>query len=151
MNQLALWPAASPSAGLQRPTRPTLLIVDDEPLLAEYMGSIGEDAGWAVEIATSAAEFEAKLKSLQPDAVALDLAMPGRDGVELLRHLKSRGFAGRLIIVSACDRPIVETSANLAREHGLNVIGYIGKPIPAETFALLLGQPAFDDGAQSQQ
>ena len=114
--------------------RPTLLIVDDQPLMAEYMASVAEEAGWSVDLALTAAEFEAKVKSGAPDMIALDLAMPGRDGVELLRYLSAHNYSGSLIIVSACDEAIVETSANLARQHGLAVTGYLQKPITPEAF-----------------
>jgi DNA-binding response OmpR family regulator len=117
---------------------PTLLIVDDQPLMAEYMASIAEDAGWTVDLALTASEFELKVRTGEPDMIALDLAMPGRDGVELLRYLSANGYSGNLIIVSACDEPIVETAAMLAREHGLALTGYLQKPVGAEEVAALL-------------
>ena len=120
--------------------KPSLLIVDDQPVLAEFMATVAEDSGWATELALGADEFEAKIEANRPDAVALDLAMPGRDGVELLRYLASSGYSGKLIIISACDRPVVEASAMLAREHGLAVTGYSQKPITALAFVALLDQ-----------
>ena len=120
--------------------QPRLLIVDDEPLMAEYIASIAEDVGWSVELAATADEFEARVMADEPDMIALDLAMPGRDGVQLLRFLASTNYLGNLIIISACDAPIVETSAMLAREHGLALTGYLQKPVVAEEFAALLQQ-----------
>ena len=127
-----------PPIGARQNSTPSLLIVDDEPLLAEFLASIAEELGWTAELAITASEFEAKFDQLQPDALALDLAMPGRDGVELLRQLAANGFSGGLIIVSACDGPIVESSAMLAREHGLSVLGYLQKPVTISDFAALL-------------
>lgn len=120
--------------------RPSLLIVDDQPLMAEYMASVAEDAGWAVELATTAREFEVKFMSGEPDMIALDLDMPGRDGVELMRFLSANAYGGNLMIVSACDEAIVETSAKLAREHGLAVTGYLQKPVTAQDFLAHLEQ-----------
>lgn len=117
-----------------------MLIVDDQPLMAEYMASVAEDAGWSVAVAHTAIEFEMKVEADHPDLVALDLAMPGRDGVELLRYLSSVRYLGNLVIVSACDEAVVETSAMLAREQGLALTGYLQKPITAESFASLLAQ-----------
>ena len=135
-------PVTSGVMGTQSEAKPTLLIVDDQPLLAEYMASVAEQSGWTTDLAMTGEEFEAKLKTAQPDTIALDLAMPGRDGVELLRHLASIGFSGSLIIVSACDRSVVEASAMLARQHGLAVTGYSQKPITEFTFSSLLEQAA---------
>ena len=122
----------------QRPG-PTLLIVDDEPLMAEYLASVAEEAGWTVDLASTAIEFERKVGG-EPDMIALDLAMPGRDGVELIRFLSTAGYLGNLIIVSACDEAVVETSAMLAREHGLALAGYLQKPISPQDLASLLEQ-----------
>ena len=132
-----LSPIRAPSR-LQSPGRPILLIVDDEPLMAEYLASLADDAGWTTDLALTAEEFEAKLESSEPDMVVLDLAMPGRDGVELLRYLSANGYLGNLIIASACDEAVVETSAMLAREHGLAVIGYLQKPVAPGEFTSLL-------------
>ena len=123
-----------------RRSGPVLLIVDDEPLMAEYLASVAEEAGWTVELAETAAEFETKVSSGNPDMIALDLAMPGRDGVELIRYLSTAGYLGNVIIVSACDEAVVEVSAMLAREHGLALAGYLQKPIDAEDLASLLEQ-----------
>ena len=129
--------AATPASAA---ARPMLLIVDDQPLMAEYMASVAEEAGWTVDLATNATEFEAKVIAEEPDMIAMDLAMPGRDGVELIRFLSANAYLGSLIVVSACDEAIVETSAKLAREQGLAVTGYLQKPITAEAFSWHLNQ-----------
>lgn len=141
--------------GQKMDVRPTLLIVDDQPLMAEFMASVAEQAGWYADLALTAAEFEAKVKSTKPDMIALDLAMPGRDGVELLRYLAANDYQGSLIIVSACDLAIVETSAKLAREHGLALTGYLQKPVSPESFtthlelvAATMAASALDRGHQ---
>lgn len=138
--QLVSQPNCPNVADLPAIGSPRLLIVDDEPLMAEYIASIAEEAGWTVEIAATAAEFEARYEHDEPDMIALDLAMPGRDGVELLRYLSSSRYLGNLIIVSACDAAVVETSAMLALEHGLALTGYLQKPVRADEFAALLSQ-----------
>ena len=136
--QMAFQPAMPGLTGSPMHRRPRLLIVDDEPLMAEYIASIAEDAGWLVDITARAEEFEARVVDDEPDMIAMDLAMPDRDGVQLLRFLASANYLGNLIIVSACDQPVVETSAKLAREHGLALTGYLQKPVRAEEFAALL-------------
>jgi CheY-like chemotaxis protein len=137
--QAALDLAPGPMS-LSMPITPRLLIVDDEPLMAEYMASVADEAGWTVDLALTPAEFEAKIRADAPDMLVLDLAMPGRDGIELLRYLAENHYLGNLIIASACDGAIVETSAMLAREHGLALTGYLQKPIAAEDLTALLEQ-----------
>ena len=135
--------------GPHRPN-PTFLVVDDEPLSAQFLASVAQEAGWTTDVACTAAIFDAKLERGHPDAIALDLSMPDRDGVELLRQLSTIGYRGRLIIVSACDQPIVESSALLAAHRGLQVAGFAQKPITPEAFtALLDGARPGDDGTAS--
>lgn len=138
--QTDLRPATPEMADFPPFPAPMLLIVDDQPLLAEYMAAVAKEAGWAVDLACSASEFEDKFQSGQPDMIALDLAMPVRDGIELLRYLSANDYLGNLIIISGCDEPVLEASAMLAREHGLALTGYLQKPVTAESFASLLSQ-----------
>jgi DNA-binding response OmpR family regulator len=126
------------SAELGAPPSATLLIVDDQPLYAEYIASIAQDRGWNAISTSSNGEFKAQFSLAEPRAVALDLDIPGHDGVELLRFMSDRGYAGSVMIISGCDESVVETSARLGREMGLNVIGYAQKPVTQELFAELL-------------
>ena len=124
----------------ERTIPPKFLVVDDQPLSAEFLASVARDAGWATEIACTAETFDEKLGKGHPDLIAMDLAMPDRDGVELLRQLSAAGYQGKLIIVSACDHPVVESSALLATHRGLQVAGYAQKPVTADAFMALLDQ-----------
>ena len=116
----------------------TLLIVDDQPLVAEYMANAAEDWGWVATAACTADEVEAQLNVAHPQAIALDLDMPGKDGVEFLRSLSAHGYRGGVFIISACDQSVVETSARLGEQLGLNIIGYAQKPVTSDDFAALL-------------
>lgn len=118
----------------------TLLVVDDQALTAEYMVIIAQDMGWAAAAASTAGEVEAQLSEAHPGTIALDLDMPGRDGVEFLRYLSANGYAGSVLIISACDERVVETSARLGEELGLNIAGYAQKPVTEDQFATLLNR-----------
>lgn len=116
----------------------TLLVVDDQPVCAEYIAALAQDRGWNTIAVCTNGEFKSHFSSAGPQAVALDLDMPGHDGIELLRFLSDQGYSGSVMIISACDESVVETSARLGREMGLNVTGYAQKPVTEELFAHLL-------------
>ena len=50
-----------------------------------------------------------RLSSQRPDMVALDLGMPGMDGVELLRFLAEQDYRSPVLIVSGFDRRVLES------------------------------------------
>ena len=99
---------------------------------------IAQDLGWTAAAASTAGEVEARLSEAHPATIALDLDMPGRDGVEFLRYLSANEYAGSVLIISACDEHVVETSARLGEQLGLNVAGYAQKPVTEDQFAALL-------------
>jgi two-component system OmpR family response regulator len=68
--------------------RPRLLVVDDEPSIAELMRIWFEPAGWDVVTATSGPEGVARAAERAPDAVVLDLMLPGYGGLEVLRRIR---------------------------------------------------------------
>ncbi|MGH6706928.1 MAG: response regulator [Sphingomicrobium sp.] len=116
----------------------TLLIVEDQELLAQYMGTLAEDLGWIAEIAGSVRAVEDLLEESHPAVLVLDLGLPDGDGVELLRHLSRRRYQGSILIVSSCGEDILESCGRLADELGLRVAGRARKPITAARFAELL-------------
>ena len=75
-------PAENPSA--------TLLIVDDDPSSRDRLREIFEHASYRVVTANEAASALRVLKGVRCDLVALDLEMPGVDGLALCKLLRSQ-------------------------------------------------------------
>ncbi|MGH9796308.1 MAG: response regulator [Candidatus Acidiferrales bacterium] len=72
-----------------KPPAATLLVVDDEPQNVDLMVDVFENAGYAATGVGSGAEALEKIRTHRPDAVLLDLIMPGMDGFEVLRRLRA--------------------------------------------------------------
>ena len=68
--------------------RPRLLVVDDEPSIAELLHIWFEPVGWDVVTASSGPEAVARAAEHPPDAVVLDLMLPGYGGLEVLRRVR---------------------------------------------------------------
>ncbi len=66
--------------------KPRILIVDDEPDIGEFISDVAIDVGFNAVAIHDTYKFE-KIISTGFDLVVLDLVMPGRDGVELLRFM----------------------------------------------------------------
>ena len=106
-----------------------LLLIDDEPAFGRFVAHAAEAAGYQAHATLSAEPFMQKYRELRPDAVAVDLAMPHVDGIELLRFLAEEKCAVPVIIVSGFDRRVLESSMRLGTALGLNMVGPVEKPV----------------------
>ncbi|WP_299845997.1 response regulator transcription factor [uncultured Paracoccus sp.] len=89
-----------------------LLVIEDEPDLAEAVGSYLRAAGHAVDLALTAADAEAALAATGYDLAVLDLQLPDGEGLAILRQLRERGVQTPMLITTARDR-ITERIAGL--------------------------------------
>ena len=72
--------------------------------------------------------------------VALDLGMPGMDGVELLRFLANQDYRSPVLIVSGFDRRVLESAFRLGEALGLTMAGPLEKPVRLEELEALLNR-----------
>src|SRR5690348_7255085 len=120
----------------ERPRR--LLILDDEPAVAQTVAFAAERHGFAVQTSPSAEAFFDEVASFGPSHVIIDLLMPGMDGVEVLRNLAARGCSANIIMMSGMGTKVLEAAQWVGIERGLRIIGILPKPFkPAELRALL--------------
>jgi two-component system alkaline phosphatase synthesis response regulator PhoP len=68
----------------------TILIADDEPYLIRSLSYVLQREGYHVESAVDGQEAMAKIESLRPDLVFLDLMLPHLDGFQVCRRIKDR-------------------------------------------------------------
>jgi len=66
-----------------------VLLIEDEPNIAEAIRFILSRDGWRVSILTDGIGAEAAVRQMLPDLVILDLMLPGRSGLEILAALRS--------------------------------------------------------------
>jgi DNA-binding response OmpR family regulator len=104
-------------------TQARVLIIEDDKKLADALVAGIEAEGYNVGFAPSAEEGFFLLHSLQPDLLLLDLTLPHRNGLDILRQIRREGMDVRVLIL---------TSHNTVddRVEGLNsgADDYLGKP-----------------------
>ena len=120
--------------------QPRLLLIDDEPALAEFLANAAVEAGFEPAITSEDKQFRDEFLAVRPDMVALDLGMPGMDGVELLRFLADQEYAAPVLIVSGFDRRVLESAFRLGEALGLNMAGPLEKPVRLEALETLLNE-----------
>ena len=127
----------------------SLLVVDDEMDICEFVQDVAEDMAFLVTTTTTTYDFDAVYVD-GLDAIILDLSMPDQDGIEVIRYLAEAGCRAALVLMSGLDSGVLATAERLARERGLTVIGALTKPIEVATLEELLDQVPSADGKTVQ-
>jgi excisionase family DNA binding protein len=112
---------SGPSGG----SGPTVLIVDDDPKLREYVRVNLEMEGYSVKEAGSADEGLGVLDESTPDLVLLDVMMPEVDGWEMLRRVQERHGVGAIPVIMFSGK-VDEQATEEATSRGAQA--FIGKP-----------------------
>lgn len=100
-----------------------ILIVDDETIVRESLGSWFREEGYTVDVAGSAREALEKLGRAAWDIFLLDIRMPGMNGLELQRKIKEAHPDSTIIIMTAYAS--VETAVEAMKQGAYD---YIVKP-----------------------
>lgn len=120
--------------------RPRLLLIDDEPALADFLATAARECGYEPAIARNEPDFRHRFNECRPDLVALDLGMPDTDGVEFLRFLAEQEFRSPVLIISGFDRRVLESAFRLGEALGLHMVGPVEKPARFEELEELLNR-----------
>jgi two-component system OmpR family response regulator len=104
-----------------------VLVVDDEPTLAEVLASVLRYEGWEVRTAADGSSAVRTVREFEPDAVVLDVMLPDFDGLEVLRRL--RAVSPHICVLFLTARDAVED-----RIAGITAGGddYVTKPFSLE-------------------
>lgn len=78
-----------------------LLLVEDEPKIADFARKGLEAAGFVVDVSHNGTDGFSLATTRPYDAVVLDIMLPGRDGLSILRTLRERQIAVPVILVTA--------------------------------------------------
>ena len=109
-------------------TKPTILVVDDEPSMRTYMNTLLEGYPCHVELADSGTDAVSRIeRGLAPDLVLLDVNMPGLDGIDTLAQI--RRIASHLCIVMVS---CITDSRKIVRAMQLGAQDYLTKPVTWE-------------------
>jgi DNA-binding response OmpR family regulator len=100
-----------------------ILVIDDNPNVVDILGRCLREEGYGVLGALTSDEGLKLALLSRPELVLLDLALPGTNGIELLKRIRSTNPTTRVIIVTG------NTDPALAREAlELGALAYIDKP-----------------------
>jgi EAL domain-containing protein (putative c-di-GMP-specific phosphodiesterase class I)/FixJ family two-component response regulator len=122
---------------------PRILLLDDDAfmlrLLEKMLAQLGQrnvllfsDGAAALE------EISPSAKSV--DLIVLDINMPGMDGIEFIRRLVARRYAGSIALVSGESSRVLGSVEKLLRIHDFPVLTHLQKPVKLEELRRLMQQ-----------
>ena len=117
-----------------------LMVMDDDPDVGAFFGQVGEDLGFEVRVLNDSEKFGATFAEFAPTVLLLDLQMPGRDGIEILRELSAltRKPGPKVLIASGHDSRVLTSAAEIGSSLGLDMAGSFCKPIALDELEVLL-------------
>ncbi|PWK13434.1 response regulator [Tumebacillus permanentifrigoris] len=100
-------------------------LIEDDPATRRMLERILEDGGLGEVIGAAASGLEVAIEDVRPaDIVLIDLLMPGKDGIETIRDLRSQGYQGRFVMISQ-----VENKEMVGEAYQAGVDMFIHKPV----------------------
>jgi EAL domain-containing protein (putative c-di-GMP-specific phosphodiesterase class I) len=106
-----------------------VLAFDDDPAVGRLVARIATMSGMQAAAVTNAETFRQALWADPPHLILLDLQLGDTDGVEQLRLLADRQYAGALVLMSGFDARVLGTARALGESLGLKVEGVLEKPL----------------------
>ena len=80
-----------------------VLVIEDDPTVGQFVKRGLEEQRWGVDLAADGESGERLALSQEYDLVILDMRLPGKNGLDVLQSLRSRGFERPVLVLTAQD------------------------------------------------
>lgn len=110
-----------------------ILILDDDELIVSMLTRALVKAGYAVQKEHSAENIIRKIRSFSPDVVLLDITLPERSGIDILKEVKQKDIPSSIVMLTADD-----TAETAVKAMKLGAADYITKPFNLEEVNIIL-------------
>lgn len=111
----------------------SILIVDDERQICEMLTKFLTSRGFRVQSAQDGPTALVLVEQERPHLIVLDIYMPGMNGVEVLRKLRAKDYAGGVMMLTGSEDNVL-----LKEALDLEAIDILGKPVDLERVALAI-------------
>jgi DNA-binding response OmpR family regulator len=118
--------------------KPRLLILDDEETVGTQLVVVAQGAGFEARYVDRADRFFETVVEWAPTHLAIDLAMPGMTGIEVMQKLATSGCTALIIISSGAGGTETEAALQQATGLGLRMAGVLSKPFSLSSLRALL-------------
>jgi DNA-binding NtrC family response regulator len=113
--------------------RGKVFLLDDDELIVGMLGRVLKKEGYEVRTETSAKDAVEKIASWSPDVLMLDITLPERNGIDILRELKGRSPEIEIVMLTADD-----TAETAIKAMKLGASDYQTKPFNIEEVKIVI-------------
>ena len=113
--------------------RERILVIDDEPDIRKTLKMTLEYEGYEILTAATGSEGLDRVRAERPDAILLDIKMPGMDGLEVLERMKVQGSEAPILIISGHG-----DISDAVKATKLGAFDFLEKPLEQERLLLAL-------------
>lgn len=127
--------APAPKSAATDASERSVLVVDDDPDVADLLVALLQDLGYRTRAVADAEHAIAAAMADPPDVLLVDVKLPGMSGNAAVYRLRSQGYRGRVVMLSA-------TATTAARDASLRAgaDAYVTKPLNLEQFVATIAQ-----------
>jgi DNA-binding response OmpR family regulator len=122
-----------------------VLVVDDDPDICLLTRRLLTTLNCESFEARNGIDAEPMVKHIHPDLILLDIMMPIQDGYETCKNLRTQGYSGPIILISA-----LQEETEKVKTQSAGATAYIQKPITKQILALHVEHLRTRQGTQSQ-
>jgi DNA-binding response OmpR family regulator len=115
-----------------------LLVVDDQPDFGRLVARVAGEMGYEVQVTTNGDDFMAAFGVFDPDLIVLDVVMPDRDGIELIRWLAGQPCRARIIVATGYNPSYARMTKLIGTALGNLSVTTLSKPTPIATLRAAL-------------
>ena len=121
----------------------SILVAEDDEFMRDLVEELLLEMGVSAVLSARAARATLAIldaADTAPHVVLFDLTMTGMHGIELLRQLADREFAGGLIVMSGSKGELLTLVEDLALAQGLNLMAVLRKPLEPDLLRAVLAK-----------
>ena len=110
----------------------TILVVDDESAIRDFVRTALEDEGYDVSTATNGQHALETIQATPPDLVLMDVMMPGLSGWDVARRIRSQPLLATTPVIMMSAVPLLEVFVNETQ-------AFVRKPFDLDELLVLIG------------
>jgi DNA-binding NtrC family response regulator len=110
-----------------------IFLLDDDELIVTMLARALRGQGYEVQAETSPEGFVDKVRSFSPDVVLLDVKLPGRSGMDLLKELTDRGVEAQVVMLTSDD-----SAESAVKAMKMGAADYLTKPFDIDEVKIVV-------------